>query len=73
MEVVLQKGNWYGSVSEAAEMIRNGDTSALGLTRLMLDRIEKLNGSLNAFITVTADSALAQAEEADRELARRPL
>ena len=70
MEVVLQKGNWYGSVSEAAEMIRNGDTSALELTRLMLDRIEKLNGSLNAFITVTADSALAQAEKADRELAR---
>ena len=64
MEVVLQKSNWYGSVSEAAELIRNGDTSALELTRSMLDRIEKFNGSLNAFITVTADSALAQAEEA---------
>ena len=65
----MQEGNEYASVSEAAEMIRNGDTSAVDLTRLMLDRIEKLNGSLNAFITVTADSALSQAEAADRELA----
>ena len=59
----------YASVSGAAEMIRNGDASAQELTRLMLDRIDKMNGTLNAFITVTADSALAQAAEADRELA----
>ena len=51
----------------------NGGTSALELTRLMLDRIEKLNGSLNAFITVTADSALAEAEKADRERKRDAL
>lgn len=59
----------YASVFGAAEMIRQGDTSAQELTRLMLDRIDRMDGTLNAFITVTADSALAQAAEADRELA----
>lgn len=35
----------------------------------MLDRIERFNGTLNAYITVTADQALAQAHKADKELA----
>lgn len=35
----------------------------------MLDRIERFNGTLNAYITVTADQALAQAAKADKELA----
>jgi aspartyl-tRNA(Asn)/glutamyl-tRNA(Gln) amidotransferase subunit A len=36
----------------------------------LLDRVERFDGELNAFITVTAEQALAQAAAADRRLAK---
>ena len=59
----------YATLSQAAAAIRTGETSSLELTRSSLARIELLDELLNAFITVTADEALAQAGQADRELA----
>ena len=59
----------YATLSQAAAAIRTGETSAVELTRLSLARIELVDGLLNAYITVTADAALEQAEQADRELA----
>ena len=59
----------YATLSQAAAAIRAGETSAVELTRSSLARIELLDGLLNAFITVTDDEALAQAGQADRELA----
>ena len=40
------------------------------ITRQCLARIEKLNPELNAFITVTAESALAEARRAEEEIGR---
>ncbi len=57
------------SLTEAAAVIRDRKLSSYELTRLCLDRIEKLNPTLNAFITVTAELALDQARQADAELA----
>jgi aspartyl-tRNA(Asn)/glutamyl-tRNA(Gln) amidotransferase subunit A len=53
---------------EAAARLRQKEISSLDLTLECLGRIQKLNPSLNAFITVTPESAMEQARQADREL-----
>lgn len=58
------------SIMELGELLRKRNLSPLELTRDCLSRIEKLNGTLNAFITVTAESALARAREAEAEIQR---
>jgi aspartyl-tRNA(Asn)/glutamyl-tRNA(Gln) amidotransferase subunit A len=53
-----------------ANALRARKLSATELTRETLDRSRKLNPSLNAFITILEESALARARQADEELAR---
>ena len=53
----------------AAEQIRTRKLSPVELTRECLANIDRLNPTLNAFITVTADLALAQAQHAEEEIA----
>ncbi len=56
------------SLSEASQLVRSKKVSPVELTRECLSRIERLNPKLNAFITVTADSALAEARQAEAEI-----
>ena len=56
------------SISELAPRLRRGEISPVEITRECLSRIERLNPSLNAFITVTADSALVEARAAEDEI-----
>src|SRR5256885_856046 len=56
------------SLSEASRLIRDKKVSPVELTQSCLRRIERLNPKLNAFITVTAEAALAQAREAESEI-----
>jgi aspartyl-tRNA(Asn)/glutamyl-tRNA(Gln) amidotransferase subunit A len=58
------------SLSEASRLIRDKKVSPVELTQGCLQRIERLNPKLNAFITVTAESALAQAHAAETEIQR---
>jgi len=60
----------YLSIAEAAGLIRSRRLSATELVQAHLDRIGALDPRLHAFITVTADRALAEAREADLELHR---
>ena len=56
------------SALEQAAALRKGELSAVELVEHHLRRIDDLDGVLGAFVTVTADAALAQAAEADAAL-----
>jgi len=58
------------SLAEAAERVRARKVSPVELTRACLTRIEALDRKLNAFITLTAESALAAARLAEDEIRR---
>ena len=60
----------YLSIAEVGERLRTGRLSPVELTRAILERIEALDGQLHAYITVTADSALDQARQAEAEIAQ---
>jgi len=56
------------SILETSELQRSRQVSPVEVTRECLARIEELNTKLNAFITVTADSALNEARQAETEI-----
>jgi aspartyl-tRNA(Asn)/glutamyl-tRNA(Gln) amidotransferase subunit A len=58
------------TLSEASELVSASKVSPVELTQACLSRIERLNPELNAFITVTADSALAEARQAESDIQR---
>jgi aspartyl-tRNA(Asn)/glutamyl-tRNA(Gln) amidotransferase subunit A len=58
------------SIVETGERLRKREVSPVELTKDCLSRIEKLNPTLNAFITVTGESALTQARTAEAEILR---
>jgi aspartyl-tRNA(Asn)/glutamyl-tRNA(Gln) amidotransferase subunit A len=58
------------SISELGELMRTRKISPVEVTRVMLERIDKINPILNAYVTVTADLAMKSAQEAEREIQR---
>ncbi len=58
----------YASIDELAPRIRSGELSPVELTQASLDRIERLEPQLNAFLEVFTEGALAQAREAEAEI-----
>src|SRR5436305_6218761 len=53
----------FRPATELATMVREGEISATELVHLSLERIEELNPSLNAFVEVDEEGALAAAEK----------
>ncbi|AZM96403.1 MAG: Asp-tRNA(Asn)/Glu-tRNA(Gln) amidotransferase subunit GatA [Gammaproteobacteria bacterium] len=53
------------TVTQLAAALKSGELSSRELTSHFLQRIEQADGTLNSFITVTAEQALNQAEAAD--------
>jgi aspartyl-tRNA(Asn)/glutamyl-tRNA(Gln) amidotransferase subunit A len=58
------------TVAEVAPKIKARQISPIDLTRLFLERIDRLNPALNAYVTVTAEDALASARTAEIELVK---
>jgi len=58
------------AISELARRFRRREISPVEITQACLNRIEKMNPALNAFITVAAESALADARKAEVEIGR---
>jgi aspartyl-tRNA(Asn)/glutamyl-tRNA(Gln) amidotransferase subunit A len=58
------------TIRAAREKLRAREMSSVELTRAFLDRIHALNPSLNAYITIMDDEALAMAHAADERIAR---
>ncbi|MES9829355.1 MAG: Asp-tRNA(Asn)/Glu-tRNA(Gln) amidotransferase subunit GatA [Candidatus Thiodiazotropha sp.] len=54
------------TIAELGAAMQAGEFSSVELTHHFIERIERLNGDLNALITPTPDQALVEAEAADR-------
>jgi aspartyl-tRNA(Asn)/glutamyl-tRNA(Gln) amidotransferase subunit A len=57
------------TIAEARKLLDKKEISSVELTRAVLDRIDSIDSKLNAFLTVSEESALAEAEAADRAIA----
>ena len=60
----------YVSIAELSDRIRNKDISPVEVVRATLDRIDRLEPQLNAYNTVFADQALAEARQAEADIGR---
>ena len=56
------------SIAEASRLIEAGDLSPVDLVEACLERVELLDDSLRAFITVTGETAVVEAQQAERDI-----
>jgi amidase len=59
----------YESLDEVARRLKARELSSVEVTRTLLDRIERLDGRLRSYATVTSERALRDASERDAETA----
>ena len=57
------------TIEEALALLRKRDISSVELTQSVLERIEAIDGTIDAFLTISAEKAIKQAEAADRAYA----
>ena len=58
------------TIHEAHRMLKERRISSVELTQAVLDRIQKVEPQIKAFVTVTGETALQQAAEADKRIGR---
>ncbi|MBI5552571.1 MAG: Asp-tRNA(Asn)/Glu-tRNA(Gln) amidotransferase subunit GatA [Desulfobacterales bacterium] len=58
------------TIAQARDLLKRREISSLELTRAVLDRITALEPAIQAFLTVTAEAALAEARQADAAIAQ---
>ena len=60
----------YLTIGEAGELLASGQISPVELTRAFLGRIDALDDTLECYITVLRDDAMADARQAEAEILR---
>ncbi|WP_034296305.1 amidase [Herbaspirillum sp. RV1423] len=60
----------YLEISELSQLLHSGKISPVEVTQAQLARIEQLDGKLNSYACAATEQALAQARQAEAELAR---
>lgn len=58
------------TIENLAPLIRRKELSPVELTRFLLERISQLQPVINAYITITADIALDQARQVEKEITK---
>lgn len=58
------------TIAEMAPRLKRKEVSPVEVTRVHLERIGRLNGRLNAYLTVSHDEAIAAAQAAEQEIVR---
>jgi len=58
------------TIENLAPLIRRKKISPVELTRFLLERISRLQPTINAYITITAEVALNQARQAEKEITK---
>jgi aspartyl-tRNA(Asn)/glutamyl-tRNA(Gln) amidotransferase subunit A len=58
------------SIAEAGKLLRSGGVTSMALTEHAFERIKAIDPLINSFITLTRESALAEAASADADFAK---
>ena len=58
------------TVAEAAEKIRSGELTSVGLVESLLQRNDRLEPALNAWVTLDREELLNNARDSDTELSK---
>lgn len=58
------------SLTQLRDALRNGETTSVAATQAMLDRIVAVDNDVQSYLTITDDTAMAQAHVADERLRR---
>jgi aspartyl-tRNA(Asn)/glutamyl-tRNA(Gln) amidotransferase subunit A len=64
------ENNYRLTIENLAPLLRRKSLSPVELTKFLLERISKLQPTINAYITITGRIALAQARQAEKEIVR---
>ncbi|MBN1368155.1 MAG: Asp-tRNA(Asn)/Glu-tRNA(Gln) amidotransferase subunit GatA [Dehalococcoidales bacterium] len=57
------------TIHEAHDLLKNKIISSVELTQAVIDRIHQVDAKVKAFVTITEEAALQQAEQADEQIA----
>jgi aspartyl-tRNA(Asn)/glutamyl-tRNA(Gln) amidotransferase subunit A len=57
------------TIREASELLKTGQISSVELTEACLERVDRVEEKVKAFVTVTGDLAMEQARQADKRIA----